>query len=88
MVQQGAVVDDAVSLTKKEWEVLTLVDSGLTSREIANLLECSKRTIDYHLSKIYEKVLPDEEDGSEGSRRTRIGVLNRAKELGIFPRAD
>lgn len=43
-------------LTPKELEVLELVGEGLTSNEIAEKLEVSKRTIDAHRSKIMEKL--------------------------------
>ncbi|MBU1095029.1 MAG: hypothetical protein CVV23_11960 [Ignavibacteriae bacterium HGW-Ignavibacteriae-2] len=43
-------------LTPKELEVLELVGEGLTSNEIADKLEVSKRTIDAHRAKIMEKL--------------------------------
>jgi len=43
-------------LTHREREILTLVFSGLASKEVAAQLCCSKRTVDFHLSKAYEKL--------------------------------
>ena len=43
-------------LTTKELEVLELVGEGLTSTEIADKLEISKRTVDSHRARIMEKL--------------------------------
>jgi len=45
-----------VKLTKREFEVLNLVMEGKSSREVADELFCSKRTVDFHLARIYEKL--------------------------------
>ncbi len=45
-----------VSLTKREIEVLGLVLEGMSSREVADTLVCSKRTVDFHLARIYDKL--------------------------------
>ena len=44
------------TLTKREIEVLTLVVEGKSSQEVADALFVSKRTVDFHLSNIYEKL--------------------------------
>jgi DNA-binding NarL/FixJ family response regulator len=46
----------AATLTRREVQVLDLIGRGLTSSEAAEMLFLSKRTVDYHLSKIYEKL--------------------------------
>jgi len=43
-------------LTKREAEVLRLIARGMTSSEAARALFLSKKTVDYHLSKIYTKL--------------------------------
>ena len=43
-------------LTEKEMRVARLVGRGLSSREIADALNCSHRTIDSHKSSIYKKL--------------------------------
>jgi DNA-binding CsgD family transcriptional regulator len=43
-------------LTARELEVLKLVGSGLASREIADQLSLSPRTVDAHLRSIYAKL--------------------------------
>lgn len=43
-------------LTSREVDVLKLVTSGLTNREMADRLGLSSRTIDAHLRSIYGKL--------------------------------
>ncbi len=65
--------DREVNLTKREMEVLNLVFEGKSSREVAALLYCSKRTIDFHLARIYEKLQVS----------NRIQAMRRAAMLGL-----
>lgn len=46
----------AIRLTPREAEVLNLVTQGKSNKEVASELYCSKRTIDFHLARIYEKL--------------------------------
>jgi DNA-binding NarL/FixJ family response regulator len=46
----------AVQLTRREREIAHLVTDGLTSREVAESLFLSVRTVDNHLSRIYDKL--------------------------------
>jgi Response regulator containing a CheY-like receiver domain and an HTH DNA-binding domain len=46
----------AIKLTKREVEVLTLVIEGNSSKEVADQLFVSKRTVDFHLANIYQKL--------------------------------
>ena len=48
--------DTSVKLTKREGEVLTLVIEGKSSKEVADQLFVSKRTVDFHLANIYDKL--------------------------------
>src|ERR1051325_4852913 len=48
--------EQSVKLTKREVEVLTLVIEGKSSKEVAEQLFVSKRTVDFHLANIYEKL--------------------------------
>ena len=68
-------VQDAslVKLTKREAEVLSLVLEGKSSREVAAALFCSKRTIDFHLARIYEKLQVS----------NRVQAMRRAALLGL-----
>jgi DNA-binding CsgD family transcriptional regulator len=54
-------------LTKREQEVLRCFAAGLSSREIANQLFVSKRTVDFHASNAYRK----------------MGVRNRVQALNV-----
>ena len=44
------------SLTKREYEVLTLVAGGLNNKEIANKLFISEKTVKNHVSNIFKKL--------------------------------
>ena len=45
-----------VRLTPTETRVLSLIAQGHSSKAVANLLTVSKRTIDFHLANIYDKL--------------------------------
>ena len=45
-----------VKLTKREVEVLQRVIEGKSSKEVADELFVSKRTVDFHLANIYTKL--------------------------------
>jgi DNA-binding NarL/FixJ family response regulator len=47
---------DLSSLTAREAEVATVAATGLRSREIADELGLSSRTVDLHLGRIYRKL--------------------------------
>jgi DNA-binding CsgD family transcriptional regulator len=51
-----AVSGEPVALTKREREVATLAAGGMTSREIAERLFVSVRTVDNHLGRVYDKL--------------------------------
>ncbi|TMH28585.1 MAG: helix-turn-helix transcriptional regulator [Betaproteobacteria bacterium] len=60
------------SLTKGEAEVLGLVDSGLSNREIAAALSIAVGTVKCHLHRAYEKL----------QARNRIEAAVKARERG------
>lgn len=66
--------DRVVSLTKREAEVLSLVLEGKSSREAAAALVCSKRTVDFHLARIYDKL----------NVSNRVQAMHRATLLGLI----
>ncbi len=61
-------------LTEREREVLNLVAGGARSREIAEQLVVSEKTVKYHLTQIYNKL------GVSG----RTAAVARARELGLL----
>ena len=66
--------DEPVKLTKREIEVLSLVIEGHSSKEVADLLYVSKRTVDFHLANIYDKL----------EVTNRVQAFRRAVRLGLI----
>lgn len=64
-----------VKLTKREIEVLTHVIQGKSSREVADALFVSKRTVDFHLANVYDKLHVN----------NRVQAFRRATRLGLIP---
>jgi len=64
-----------ITLTKREIEVLQLVLEGRSSKEVATSLCCSKRTVDFHLARIYDKL----------EVSNRVQAMRRATLLGLIP---
>jgi len=64
-----------VRLTKREVEVLSLISSGSSSREAAEALFVSKRTVDFHLANIYDKLQVN----------NRVQAFRAATRLGLIP---
>ena len=67
--------DRTIHLTKREMEVLGLVIEGKSSKEVAEELYVSKRTVDFHLANIYEKLQVS----------NRVQAFRRATSLGLIP---
>ena len=66
---------EPIKLTKREVEVLTLVIEGKSSKEVADMLYVSKRTVDFHLANIYDKL----------QVTNRVQAFRRAARLGLIP---
>lgn len=60
-------------LTRREVQVLTLIIEGRSSKEVAVFLYLSKRTVDFHLARIFEKL----------NVTNRVQAIRRAAELGL-----
>ncbi len=60
-------------LTRRELEVLMLLGEGMSTREVAEQLFVSKRTIDFHLGRIFAKL----------EVANRVQAIRRAAELGL-----
>ena len=65
----------AVKLTKREIEVLSLVIEGNSSKEVADQLYVSKRTVDFHLANIYHKL----------DVTNRVQAFREATKRGLIP---
>jgi len=65
---------EPVRLTKRELEILSLIVEGHSSKKVADLLFVSKRTVDFHLDNIYEKL----------HVTNRMQALQRASKLGLL----
>jgi NarL family two-component system response regulator LiaR len=65
----------ALGITARELEILTLVARGLSNREIAAQLFVSENTVKTHCSRAFDKL--------GAARRTQ--AVQRGKELGLLP---
>lgn len=73
--QRSEVSSRAVRLTKREIEVLSLIAQGHSSKEAADNLYVSKRTVDFHLANIYDKLQVN----------NRVQAFRAATRLGLIP---
>jgi two-component system response regulator NreC len=49
-------LDEFVHLTEIEKKILELISKGMTSQEIAEIMDCSKKNVDYHRSKVMQRL--------------------------------
>jgi DNA-binding CsgD family transcriptional regulator len=66
---------DALGITPRELEILSLIAKGLSNREIAEHLFVSENTVKTHCSRAFDKL---------GARR-RTQAVQLGKQLGILP---
>jgi DNA-binding CsgD family transcriptional regulator len=64
-----------VRLTPTEVRVLSLIAQGHSSKEAADRLVVSKRTVDFHLANIYDKLQVS----------NRVQAIRAATRLGLLP---
>jgi len=67
------LTENDVNLTPREKEVLVLAAEGKPSKDIADALYVCKRTIDFHLANIYDKLQVS----------NRVQAMRRAAILGL-----
>lgn len=65
--------ESVVSLTERQVEILCLLLEGKSSKEVARSLYVSKRTVDFHLGRIYRML----------NATNRVHAIRRATELGF-----
>jgi DNA-binding NarL/FixJ family response regulator len=68
---------NGAGLSRRELEVMRLLSTGRTNREIAEELVLSRRTVDMHVRNILRKL----------DSRSRVEAVTRAGELGLLARA-
>ena len=66
---------EPIQLTKREIEILSLIIEGYSSKKVAEMLFISKRTVDFHLDNIYQKL----------QVTNRLQAIQRARKLGLLP---
>lgn len=69
-----ALAEQRVSLSPRELESLNLAFEGLTARETALRMDCSERTVNYHLANAMSKLQTD----------NKLGAVQRACWLGLI----
>ena len=65
---------ESVHLTKRELEILSLIIEGYSSKKVADMLFVSKRTVDFHLDNIFQKLQVN----------NRMAALQQAQRLGLL----
>ena len=71
----NATQQQALGITARELEILTLVARGLSNREIATQLFVSENTVKTHCARAFDKL--------GAARRTQ--AVRRGKDLGLLP---
>ncbi|MFA6541245.1 MAG: LuxR C-terminal-related transcriptional regulator [Bacteroidota bacterium] len=75
----GFVMDESrmesLGISKREYEVLSLIAQGLSNREIADALFVSTHTVKSHSSNLFAKL----------NARRRTEAIKKAKELRLLP---
>ena len=66
---------EALGISGRELEVLTLLAAGQSNKEIARRLEVSPNTVKTHVTKLFAKL----------DARRRTEAILRARELGMIP---
>lgn len=77
MMEQKLALDyrREVKLSPRQLDVLALVAKGHTNQSAAEVLVVSKRTVDFHLRGIYQKL----------GVNNRLRAVTKAGSLGILP---
>ncbi len=65
----------SLNRSRSEREILILITEGKSSKEVADMLCVSKRTIDFHLMHVYDKLQVS----------NRVQAFRRAARLGLIP---
>jgi ATP/maltotriose-dependent transcriptional regulator MalT len=66
---------EQLGITRREHEILQLVASGLSTREIAERLFVSENTVKTHAARLFDKL----------SAKRRTQAVQHAKQAGLIP---
>ncbi|MCY1563114.1 Bacterial regulatory protein, luxR family [compost metagenome] len=69
-----AIAEQRISLSPRELESLNLAFEGLTARETAQRMDCSERTVNYHLANAMAKLQTD----------NKLAAVQRACWIGLI----
>ena len=72
MSDPGDLSQHRLELSERELEIIALVAQGLTNQEIGETLMISKRTVDNHVSNVFNKT----------GAKNRVALLNWAMDNG------
>jgi DNA-binding CsgD family transcriptional regulator len=72
MSDLGDLSQQRLELSERELEIIELVAQGLTNQEIGETLMISKRTVDNHVSNVFNKT----------GAKNRVALLNWAMDRG------
>lgn len=72
MSDLGDLSQQRLELSERELEIIELVAQGLTNQEIGETLMISKRTVDNHVSNVFNKT----------GAKNRVALLNWAMDHG------
>ena len=72
MSDLGDLTQQRLELSERELEIIELVAKGLTNQEIGETLMISKRTVDNHVSNVFNKT----------GAKNRVALLNWAMDHG------
>ena len=64
-----------VRLTPTELSVMKLISQGLSRKEVAEKLVVSRRTVDFHMENIYDKLQVN----------NRMGAIEQSRKYGFLP---
>jgi len=73
-IREGKLKANSGTLTERECEVIHLIANGLTTKDIASRTNMAERTVEFHISNIYDKL----------GVNTRASAVLWAQEHGIL----
>ena len=73
-----AIGEVSLPLSQREVEVLSLILEGQSSKQVADTLFCTKRTVDFHLTNAYRKL----------QVANRVQAMRRLVRLGLLEQLD